>query len=205
MPKVCKNKCVSTCLNIKFTFTPEIYVASLPLALKDTGSLSDSRRRKPGRKKMTVAPPQSEKIYAYATWIGHFYHLPLVIIYNRWGKIRVISKICQTNHSFLSQAQPGIRVRGRGALSLLSRLPRGAGRGHFFPVRTRQLPTISFCCMMEDKVRGRVSISRRHLESLACLVRILLGVILESLQMFTKDGLEVNERKQRSRRLAFLI
>ena len=107
MPKVCKNKCVSTCLNIKFTFTPEMYVASLPLALKDTGSLSDSRRRKPGRKKRTVAPPQSEKIYAYATWIGHFYHFPLVIIYNRWGKIRVISKICQTSLSFLSQAQPG--------------------------------------------------------------------------------------------------
>lgn len=123
MPKVCKNKCVSTCLNIKFTFTPEMYVASLPLALKDTGSLSDSRRRKAGRKKMTVAPPQSEKIYAYATWISHFYHFPLVIIYNRWGKIRVISKICQTSLSFLSQAQPGIRVRGHGALSLLSRLP----------------------------------------------------------------------------------
>ena len=30
------------------------------------------------------------------------------------------------------------------------------------------------------------------------LVRISLGVVSESLQMFTKDGLEVNERKQRS-------
>lgn len=30
------------------------------------------------------------------------------------------------------------------------------------------------------------------------LVRISLGVVSESLQKFTKDGLEVNERKQRS-------
>lgn len=51
---------------------------------------------------------------------------------------------------------------------------------------------------MEDKVGGSVSISRRHLESMSRLARISLGVVLESLQMFTKDGLEVNERKQRS-------
>lgn len=100
MSKVFKNKCVSTCLNIKFTFTPVMYAVSLPPALRDTGSLSDSRR-KPGREKMTVAPTQSEKIYACASWIGHFYHLPLVITYNRWGKIRrVISNICRQAIAF---------------------------------------------------------------------------------------------------------
>lgn len=100
MPKVFKNKCVLTCLNINFTITPVMYAASLPPALRGTGSLSDSRR-KPGREKMSVTLPQGEKIYACASWIGHFYHLPLVIIYNRWGKRRrVISNICRQAVAF---------------------------------------------------------------------------------------------------------
>lgn len=38
MPKVFENKFVSTYLNIKFAFTSAMGVASLPLALKDTGT-----------------------------------------------------------------------------------------------------------------------------------------------------------------------